>query len=66
LYQLEEVRKRVLKLKREHDAVIVAHNYQRPEVKDIADFVGDSLELVRLCTRVGAKTIVFCEVHFMT
>ncbi|GAI80705.1 unnamed protein product, partial [marine sediment metagenome] len=51
--------------KRKLRAVIIAHNYQRPEVQDIADFVGDSLELSRRCTQIDAQTIVFCGVRFM-
>jgi len=60
-----QVRKKIAELKRELGAVIVAHNYQRAEVQDIADFVGDSLELARQCTEVDAETIVFCGVCFM-
>ncbi len=62
---LVQVKERIAELKKELTAVIVAHNYQRPEVQDIADFVGDSLELARQCTEVDAQTIVFCGVRFM-
>ena len=55
----------VRELARQRDAVILAHNYQLPEIQDIADHVGDSLGLSRVAATVDASTIVFCGVHFM-
>lgn len=61
----QAIAEQVLKIKRDRNAVILAHNYQRPEVQEIADFTGDSLGLSREAARTDADVIVFCGVHFM-
>ncbi|HTZ06921.1 MAG TPA: quinolinate synthase NadA, partial [Gaiellaceae bacterium] len=57
-----ELQEEVRALARERDAVVIAHNYQRPEVQDVADYVGDSLGLSRQAAATDASTVVFCGV----
>jgi quinolinate synthase len=61
----EEITGRINQLKRKHNAVILAHNYQIGDVQDVADFVGDSLELSQKAAGLEQEIIVFCGVHFM-
>jgi quinolinate synthase len=60
-----ELVEKISALRKKRNAVILAHNYQLGEVQDIADFVGDSLELSRNAAKTAADVIVFCGVHFM-
>lgn len=59
------LREKILQFKEQKNAVILAHNYQRDEVQDIADFVGDSLELSRIAATKDCEMIIFCGVNFM-
>jgi len=61
----QEILEKITLLKQQRNAVILAHNYQPPEVQDCADFLGDSLELSQKAAQTDAAVIVFCGVHFM-
>ncbi len=61
----EDLKEEICRLRRERNAIILAHSYQRPEIHDIADFVGDSLALARKAQETDCDVIVFCGVHFM-
>ncbi|HLH66848.1 MAG TPA: quinolinate synthase NadA [Solirubrobacteraceae bacterium] len=65
LENIPALQREVRELARERDAVILAHNYQLPEIQEIADYVGDSLGLSQRAAAASAQTIVFCGVHFM-
>ena len=63
--QIARLQGEIKALAREQNAVILAHNYERAEVQDVADYVGDSLGLSREAAKTDADVIVFCGVHFM-
>lgn len=60
-----DLRSEIMRLKKEKDAVILAHYYQKGEIQEIADFIGDSLALAQIATKLPNRIIVLCGVHFM-
>ncbi|MGZ5569429.1 MAG: quinolinate synthase NadA, partial [Limisphaerales bacterium] len=63
--RLDALSRDIIALKKKLNAIILAHNYQVPEIQDVADFVGDSLGLSQQAAKTSADVIVFCGVHFM-
>src|SRR5260221_6016145 len=63
--QFDPLAREIFTLKKQLNAVILAHNYQVPEIQDVADYVGDSLGLAQEAAKTNADVIVFCGVHFM-
>ena len=62
---MQDITQQIKTLKETQNAIILAHNYQLPEIQDIADYVGDSLELARISQDIAQETILFCGVYFM-
>ncbi|HBZ71903.1 MAG TPA: quinolinate synthase, partial [Deltaproteobacteria bacterium] len=61
----DEIEGAILRLKRERNAIVLAHYYQESEIQDLADVVGDSLQLARAAQKADCEVIAFCGVHFM-
>ena len=62
---INKIKKEIAKLKKEKDAVILAHNYQIPDIQELGDYLGDSLALAKISTKLKEKFVVFCGVRFM-